>query len=122
MKDIVESMDKKELLLLTAAIATGIIHFYVGYSSNSSLLTLAGLGFIGGSGLFLSGKFRNIIVGASVPYTGVQFPLYYLYYGFSLGPLAGIDKLIQLAFIITGILYLRDNYRGSTKLKSILRK
>ena len=103
------SLDKKEYGLVTAALVSGIIHVYVGYSSLSIELTLAGLGFLGGIGLFLCEKRKNLIVAVSIPYTAAQVILYYQIYGLSFGPLGAIDKVTQVLFIALGIYYLRKN-------------
>jgi hypothetical protein len=119
--DKTDCLNRRELSLAGLSLITGIIHIYVGYTSGFDTLTLAGLGFVGGTGIFLSGYYRNLTVTASIPYTAIQFVFYYQSYGFNLGPLAAIDKTVQLLFIITGIIYLREKYSSSESLKNFLK-
>lgn len=116
-----DCFNRKELVLAALSLITGIIHLYVGYSAGFDTLMLAGLGFIGGTGIFLSGYYRNAVVTSSIPYTAVQFLFYYQSYGFNLGPLAAIDKSVQLLFIILGAIYLNEKYRDSSSLKDFLK-
>jgi len=114
------SLGRKELLLILTASITGFIHLYVGYTQMFQTLTLAGFGFFGGIALFLSGKYRNLITAISIPYTAIQFVFYYNSYGLNLGPLALIDKIIQLVFIILGAHYLSTKYHQAESIVDFL--
>jgi len=107
------SLSQDELLLILTAFITGFIHIYVGYTEMFQTLTLAGFGFLGGTALFLSGRYQNLITAFSIPYTAIQFVFYYQGYGLTLGPLALIDKIVQFVFIILGLHYLWINYNKS---------
>ena len=114
-------LDSKELFLIAGSVITGLIHLYVGYTADSRMLILAGLGFLGGTALFMKDLYRNLIVLASIPYTGSQFVFYYLYYGLNLGPLAAFDKIVQLLFIVAGTVYLKDRYSDSESIMDFLK-
>ncbi len=114
-------LTQKESFLTFTALITGLIHIYVGYSTSYHTLALAGLGFLGGLAIFLTGKFRNLVVAAAIPYTAVQFVFYYQSYGFSFTPVAAIDKLVQSAFILVGLLYLIRAYERSESIESMLK-
>lgn len=115
------NLDNTEIFLIAGSIITGIIHLYVGYTADSRMLVLAGLGFLGGTALFTKDFFRNLVVLASIPYTGSQFVFYYLYYGFNLGPLAAFDKIIQLLFLVAGTIYLKERYSDSSSVVNFLK-
>lgn len=114
------NLDRKELLLTVLSLITGLIHVYVGYTSGFDTLTLAGLGFFGGTLIFLGNYFRNLVVTASIPYTAIQFVFYYRTYGLEFGPLAAVDKAVQALFIVLGIYYLSKRYRLSDSPKDFL--
>ena len=103
--------DYLDYLLIGAALMTGLIHLYVGITVSFSLLTLAGAGFIGGTVLYVSGVYRDLIVITSIPYTLAQFVMYYRFYGFSLGTVAAIDKAVQLIFVLASAFYLSGRIR-----------
>ncbi len=115
-----ERLENLELVLLTGALVSGIIHLYVGYDQAFMTLSLAGAGFIGGSMIFLSGYFKNLTVIASIPYTLAQFYFYYQTYGFSFGLLAGIDKVVQAVFVLTGTYYLSGKFRDAERPRDFL--
>lgn len=122
LSEITKSLGGKDYLMISAAIITGLIHLYVGYTSDFNTLILAGLGFVAGTALFLTKKFQNIVVAVAVPYTAVQFLFYYQSYGFNLGPLAAVDKIVQLVFIVVALLFLFDNYQKAEDLAEMIRK
>jgi hypothetical protein len=122
MERFLEGLDNLELVLLTGALISGIIHLYVGYEQAFTTLMLAGAGFIGGSVIFLTGYFRNLTVIASIPYTLAQFYFYYQTYGFSFGPLAAVDKVVQGIFVLTGVYYLAGKFRDAEEPKDFLKE
>lgn len=104
---------------LTALVdVTGIIHIVVGLKAEYQALILAGVGFIGGAGLFLAGSRIDDIVGLEpgfsraalsglvLPYTGYQFVAYYSIYGFTGSPVAVADKLVQTGVLVLASMYL----------------
>ena len=95
-----------DLFLITASILTGAIHLYVGVTTQFHQLTLAGLGFIGGTAIFAYGFRRKLVVAASIPFTAYQMYAYYIGYGFSFSPIAAVDKIAQVMFILGGLFYL----------------
>lgn len=85
--------------LLLAAI-TGSIHVYLYFLEGWLPFLLAGLGFFGAIGLFfLLKQYRPYLYLAGIPYTAGQIVGYLL---LPTGPLwlAGIDKAVQVAFIV----------------------
>jgi hypothetical protein len=113
-------LNSLEASLVSGAVITGLIHLYVGVSQGFGLLTLAGAGFLGGAVLFILDRYRNLVVLASLPYTGVQFIFYYQSYGLNLGPVAAIDKLVQTGFILVGLYYLKRNLGDGETLREFL--
>ncbi|MFB6209737.1 MAG: hypothetical protein ABEJ56_06415 [Candidatus Nanohaloarchaea archaeon] len=104
------SLSNSEILLILLSLVTGIIHVWVGYLSLSNTLILAGIGFLVGLYLFVvMEKFRTVIVSLSIPYTLSQIYFAYQSYGFNPTQLVIIDKIIQLALILTAIYYLSRN-------------
>ena len=105
-------MDVLDYLLVGAAAVSGLIHLYEGFVSGFMLLVFAGAGFFGGIVVYTIDLYRNFLVLASIPFTLVQFVMYYRFYGFSLGPLGALDKVVQLVFVLAGVFYLYLNLDG----------
>jgi hypothetical protein len=106
-----------DYILVGAAAVTGLVHLYKGFNSSFLLLTLAGAGFIGGINIYSIDFYRNLVVLASIPFTLAQFVFYYRYYGFNFGLLGGLDKLVQLVFVLSAIFYL---YNNSVSVRNLL--
>jgi hypothetical protein len=100
--------DVVDYLLVGAAAVSGLIHLYKGFNSGFLLLTLAGAGFLGGIILYLVGFHRFWVVAASIPFTLAQFVFYYRFYGFNFGFLGGLDKFVQLVFVLSAVYFLVD--------------
>jgi hypothetical protein len=115
-----EHLNSVEASLISGAVITGLIHLYVGISQSFGTLTLAGAGFLGGAVLFVLDRYRNLVVLASLPYTGVQFIFYYQSYGLNFGPVAAVDKLVQAGFILVGVYYLKKNFGDGETLRGFL--
>jgi hypothetical protein len=100
--------DVVDYVLVGAAAVSGLIHLYKGFNSSFLLLTLAGMGFIGGMVLYLADFYRDLVVLVSIPFTLAQFVFYYRFYGFNFGFLGGLDKFVQLVFVLSAVYYLVD--------------
>lgn len=103
------NFSKLEILLTALALATGIIHLYVGIQANYTNLTVAGLGFLGGVALFSIERIRKHTVAAAIPFTAVQLFLAYRTYGLNPTNTVIIDKIIQSALVALSITYLYRN-------------
>jgi hypothetical protein len=119
--DLKERVGKIEVLLLSCAAITGVIHLYIGLTQSYHTLSWAGAGFLGGAVIFLSGYFRNLVVAASIPYTLVQFVFYYQSYGLNFWPLAAFDKIVQVVFVVSGVFYLSRKYTESEDIWDFVR-
>ncbi|MFB6245417.1 MAG: hypothetical protein ABEJ03_03670 [Candidatus Nanohaloarchaea archaeon] len=99
-----------EIALISLVFVTATIHLYVGLTTGSRMLLLAALGFYAGKLLFtLLPEYRQVLAALVVPYTGYQMLRYYQFYGLEIGPLAGLDKLVQLVLILLAGEYIRRN-------------
>lgn len=108
-REAVNDLEGIEYALLGLVLVTGLIHLYVGATSDFMLLTLAGLGFFGGAVLFLLECRRDFLAAAVIPYTLLQFWEYYQFYGFTGGTLAVLDKAVQTALVLLAVYYVADS-------------
>lgn len=118
-------LDTTEKTLAALTTLTGLIHIAAGITNSFPLLTWAGLGFIGGTALFLTAPridrklgleqdfTRTALTGLMLPYTGFQFIAYYSIIGLNFPTVAVIDKLIQASLLAVGTTYLWRKTSGA---------
>jgi hypothetical protein len=95
-------------LAVALAALTGLIHVGIGIQFGDVLLLLAGLGFFGAIVLFLLDVNRRLLYLAGVPYTGLQFVLYFVQNWPNVVSPAGIlDKVVQLALVVALVVLYR---------------
>ncbi|MGM0590378.1 MAG: DUF7475 family protein [Halobacteriota archaeon] len=97
------------------AVLTGLIHLVLGLQFLSGPLgipfVLAGVGFLGGVVLFFLDYHRRLLYAIGVPFTLIQFVLYFVFnWPDVLSPLGLADKAIQLALMVVLVaLYQRES-------------
>ncbi|ERG97132.1 hypothetical protein [Haloquadratum walsbyi] len=92
---------KLEMTVIGLLTITAITHLYAGV--NQAIippLLLAGLGFLGGIGLYIRGTRRHLLTIAAIPYTAVQIPLWFVIKSGNFTPLGYLDKAVQVLLII----------------------
>lgn len=85
------------MLLLAVTAAT---HLYAGVVESAPPLLLAGLGFLGGIGLYVQGYKRSLLTLVAIPYTAVQIPLWYGAKAGSFTLVGYIDKVVQVILVV----------------------
>ncbi|SHL32351.1 hypothetical protein [Haladaptatus paucihalophilus] len=96
------------LVLFTAA-----VHFYLYFEHGEQIMALAGLGFLGGIGLFFIDVNRLYLYGVGILYTAVQILLWITDGMPHVGSFGLIDKVVQVLLIIAlGFLLLRHRQRA----------
>lgn len=81
------------------AVATGALHVYVGAVDARLPLVLAGLGFLGGVGVFLAGWRGRRLYLAALGYTGVQVVAWAVVNAGAYTALGYADKAVQVLLI-----------------------
>ncbi len=95
------------------ALFTAAVHFYLYFEHGEQIMALAGLGFLGGIGLFFIGVNRLYLYGVGILYTAVQILLWINDGMPHVGSFGLIDKVVQVLLIITlGFLILRHRQRA----------
>lgn len=96
------------------ALFTAAVHLYLFLEHGSLIMLFAGLGFLGGIGLFFVGVNRQYLYLLGIVYTAVQIPLWVNDGMPHIGSFGLIDKVVQVLLIIAlGYLYLKQ--RSSSK-------
>jgi hypothetical protein len=105
------SLTRLHWLAVALTAITGIIHVGIGVRFSDVLLLLAGLGFLGAIGLFLLDVERQLLYLAGIPYTGIQFVLYFVQnWPNVVSPVGILDKVVQVALLVVLVaLYRRDS-------------
>lgn len=78
---------------------TAVTHLYAGVVEGAPPVLLAGVGFIGGVGLYLRGVRRRSLAVAAIPYTAVQIPLWYFAKAGNFTPVGYLDKAVQIVLV-----------------------
>lgn len=95
-------------LAVALAIVTGVIHVAAGLTEGRIPVLLAGVGFLVAVGLFLADYRRPILYLVGIPYTAIQFPLWYVAKAGEFTAIGYADKVIQLVLIVAlAVLYWR---------------
>ena len=105
-------LDVLDYILIIGSIISGVIHLYEGFISGFTLLVLAGIGFSGFVVLYSADFYRKLIAAGLIPFVVAQFFFYYRFYGFSFGPIAVFDKLVQLVLVLAAVFYLYRDLEG----------
>lgn len=88
-------------LAIVLAAVTGLVHVAIGVQFGDVVLLLAGLGFLGAIVLFLLDVRRRLLYLAGIPYTGIQFVLYFVQnWPNVVSPVGILDKVVQVALIV----------------------
>lgn len=87
-------------IAVALAVATGVIHVYVGAVDARLPLVLAGLGFLGGAGLFLADYRRQLLYPVGAVYTTVQIVAWAVVNAGTYTPLGYLDKAVQVALVV----------------------
>lgn len=95
-----ESLAPVHLLAVALALATGVLHVYAGLVGGRVPVALAGVGYFGAILLFLVDYRRPVLYLAGIPYTLVQFPLWYVAKAGEYTTLGYADKAIQVVLVV----------------------
>jgi hypothetical protein len=89
---------------------TGVVHVGIGFVFTDYLLGLAGLGFFGAIALVLLDVRRRLLYLLGIPYTAIQFVLYFVFnWPNVLSPVGIGDKVVQVALVVAlYLLYQRE--------------
>jgi len=103
------SLSTLHWLAVVLVIATGVIHVVAGLAEGRIPVLLAGVGFLVAVGLFLADYRRPLLYLVGIPYTAVQFPLWYVANAGEFTALGYADKAIQAVLIVVlAVLYWRQ--------------
>ncbi|MEF8826454.1 MAG: hypothetical protein V5A27_08980 [Halapricum sp.] len=104
-----ESLTPVHWLAVVLLVITGIIHLYAGVVEGRLPVSLAGVGFLVGVGLFFLDYRRRVLYVIGIFYTGVQIPLWYVANVGEFTPLGYADKAVQIVIIVVlAFLYWRN--------------
>lgn len=78
---------------------TAATHLYAGVVEFAPPLLLAGLGFLGGIGLYIREYKRPVLTLIAIPYTAVQIPLWYVAKAGNFTLVGYVDKVVQVVLI-----------------------
>ncbi|MHB9287746.1 hypothetical protein ACKVMT_12000 [Halobacteriales archaeon Cl-PHB] len=110
-----ESLSGLEWLAVGLVAVTGILHLVAGLEEARIPVALAGVGFLAAIGLYLVDYRRRLLVLLAIPYTLVQFPLWYAANAGEFAPLGYADKAVQAALVVVlVVIYWRQREAGST--------
>lgn len=94
-----ESLTPIHWLVVGLIVITGVIHLYAGFVEGRIPVTLAGVGFLAGVGLFLFDYRRRVLYLVGIVYTGIQIPLWYVAKVGDFTLLGYADKVVQIVII-----------------------
>ena len=94
----VRSLTTLDVIGIWLAVITGIIHFYLYWTTGFVPFLLAGVGFFGAVGLLLTTFPRWVLYLAGIPYTGIQV-LLWVSFGMQPFTLGVFDKTAQVLLI-----------------------
>lgn len=95
-----DSLTTAHWLAVLLAVATGVIHLYVGLVEGRPPVTIAGVGFFGAVGLFLVDVRRSLLYPVGILYTAVQLPLWYVANAGEFATIGYVDKAIQVSLVV----------------------
>lgn len=105
--------DPVHLLTIVLLLITGIVHLYIYVAHGETIMLLAGLGFLGGVGLFAVGFAQRYLYPIGIVYTLAQLVLWFQAGMPHLDSYGLADKVVQVAIIgLLGYLYVRE-YRST---------
>lgn len=94
-----ESLAPLHWVAVGLAVFTAVTHIYAGVVEGRIPVALAGVGFLGGIGLFLREYRRRMLYLVGVVYTGVQIPLWYVAKAGEFTALGYVDKVVQVVLV-----------------------
>lgn len=104
-----EKFKTVEFLALLLTIFSASVHLYLFLAHGTMVMLLAGLGFVGGVGLFFTGIERRYLYLTGIVYTLIQIPLWINDGMPHLGSFGLLDKTAQVVLILTlGYLYWKN--------------
>lgn len=87
-------------LAIVLALLTGVLHVYAGLDGGVRIpLILAGLGFFGGTVLFLMNYRRRLLYPVAIIYTGIQIPAWYVVNAGQYTTVGYVDKAVQILLV-----------------------
>mgnify|MGYP007025107651 CR=1 FL=1 len=95
-----EVYSRLEIIVIGLLVTTAATHLYAGVNESEQPLLLAGVGFIGGNGVYAWGYKRSLLTLVAIPYTAVQIPLWYVAKAGSFTPVGYIDKAAQVILVV----------------------
>lgn len=99
-------------LALALVVATGVLHIYAGIVEGRIPVLLAGLGFLAATVLYLADYRRRLLVLLAIPYTAIQFPLWFVANAPDFALVGYLDKAIQLVLVVV-LLAIYRNMRAT---------
>lgn len=106
-----ESLTPTHWLAILLVVLTGVFHVYAGVVEGRVPVSLAGVGFLGATVLFLVDYRRALLYPVGIVYTAVQFPLWYVVKAGEYTTLGYVDKALQ-ALLVVVLAYLYWQNRG----------
>lgn len=94
------SLTPTHWVAILLVLLTGIIHVYAGLLEGRIPVSLAGIGYLVATGVFLANYRRSLLYLVGIAYTAVQFPLWYVGKAGEFTTLGYVDKTIQFALIL----------------------
>jgi hypothetical protein len=98
------SITPVQWLAVALVVVTGVLHVYAGIVEGRPPVTLAGIGYGGALVLFLLDYRRRLLYLVGIPYTAVQFPIWFVVKS-EYGMVDYVDKAVQAVLILV-LLYL----------------
>ena len=95
-----ESLTSTHWVVVGLMVLTGVIHLYAGFAEGRIPVSLAGVGFLAGVGLFLLDYRRRVLYLIGIAYTGIQIPLWYVAKVGEFTSLGYADKVVQVVIIV----------------------
>jgi len=89
-----------EVVIIVLLAVTAVTHVYAGIVESAPPLLLAGLGFLGGIGVYVRGYKRSVLAVIAIPYTAVQIPLWYVVKAGEFTLVGYIDKAAQVILVV----------------------
>jgi hypothetical protein len=101
-------LDGPEWLAVALAVATGVVHVYLGVVDDLLVFVLAGVGFFAGVAVFFTRYWRRWFYLVAAAYAGAQVALW-LAFGMRNFELGVVDKTVQVALVAVAlVLYTRE--------------
>lgn len=96
----VASLSGTQWFAVALALLTGALHLYAGAVEGRIPVALAGVGYAGAIVLYYVGYRRRLLALVGIPYTLVQFPLWYSRNAGEFAMVGYVDKTVQVVLVV----------------------